>query len=126
MAPTFGCCQTNRSSTAKLWDCDTLRSVASVNDQLRFGDDASVIRMISDDYDAIALAEFFQFGTFHLQVVLASFSNEREIRVVVADQAPSCCNSSMIVSAGDSRRSSISFLYATPSMSTRDPLSDFL
>ena len=44
--------------------------------------------MIGDDHDAVVLAKFFQFGTLHLQVVLAPFSDEREVRIVVANRCP--------------------------------------
>jgi len=58
-------------------------------------------------------------GAIHLEVVLAPLANVGEKRVVIAHIGAWLRKSSIMVRLGDSRRSSTSFLYATPSTSTR-------
>ena len=60
----------------KLWD-----------HQSRFPYNAGVVivRVIGDDQHVVVLAEILQRSAFHLQVVFATFANEREVRVVIAD-----------------------------------------
>src|SRR2546425_5754652 len=43
--------------------------------------------MIRDDCHAIVLADVVQRNTFHLQVVMTSLEQHREVRVVVADKS---------------------------------------
>src|ERR1022692_633888 len=64
-----------------------LGCVAGVDDQLSFADNLAVVvvGVIGDDHDAVVLAQLVQFGPLHLQIVLSSLSNKREVGIVVAD-----------------------------------------
>src|SRR5271169_2588630 len=61
---------------------DPFGRVAGVDHQLSLADDLAVIviGVVGDDHDAIVLTQFFQFGALHLQIVLASLADDREIR----------------------------------------------
>src|ERR1039458_3395193 len=64
-----------------------MRGVAGIDDQLGFGNDAAivVVGVVGHDDDAVVLAEVFQFGALHLQVVFPAFSDEGEVGIVVAN-----------------------------------------
>ena len=66
---------------------NSLGRVAGVDHQLGFGNDLAivVVGVVGNDHDAVVLSQLFDLRTLHLQVVLASFADEREIGVVVAD-----------------------------------------
>src|ERR1022692_749436 len=74
-------------TTHYLGAIDALGGVAGVDDQLGFADDLFivVIGVVGDDHDAVVVAQFVQFRAFHLQIVLASLADEREVGIVVAD-----------------------------------------
>src|SRR5712692_4249565 len=70
-----------------LWALDASSGVARINHELRLPHDALVIvvGVIGHDQDAVVLRKIFQWGTLHLQVVLAPLANGWEVGIVVAD-----------------------------------------
>ena len=81
-------------------------------DELRIFDDAPVVvaGMIGGNEHAVILVEVFQRRALHVQVILAPATYKRKVGIAVADLDAALRSSSMILSEGDSRRSSMSFL----------------
>ena len=76
--------------------------------------------VVRDDHHAIGGGGGFFGGGFAGPAVDA---NDGDVRVAVSQPAPRCFSSSMMSSAGDSRTSSMSRLYATPMIWMREPFS---
>ena len=90
--------------------------VARVDHQLRLFSDAFVIvgGVIGNDHDAIVKRQIVEGSTGHVQVIVVPVPNKGEVRIVIRDVGASLPQELIMVSEGDSRRSSMSFLYAMP------------
>src|ERR1700691_3578856 len=69
---------------------DIARSVASIDHQLRFGDDAGIIvlRVIRDNHNAVEFRNLFKRRAGHVERVFAAMTDGREEGVVVFDKRP--------------------------------------
>src|ERR1700733_2307880 len=76
-----------RSAKHNLGTLDPAGGIARVDHQLGLVHNAAVIviGMVGHDHDAVILAQVFQIHALHLQVIFATFTDERKIGIVIAN-----------------------------------------
>ncbi len=73
---------TRGSAVDDVGGVDAFGGVSGVDDKLRLGHDCGVVvaRVVGDDEDRVVLAEIFERGVGHVEVVVAATANSRECR----------------------------------------------
>src|ERR1035441_1917014 len=71
---------------------DSLGCIARIHHKLRFAYDVFVVvvGVVRHDEDAVVLSEVFEWGTGHVQIVMAAPAYRRKVRVVVENLGALC------------------------------------
>jgi hypothetical protein len=102
---------------------DSLGCVARIYHKLRLAYDCGVVvvGVVGHDQHAVILRQIGQWRRGHIQVVMTTAANRGKVGIVIDH-----LSNSITVNDGDSRRSSMSFLYAIPNIRIFDPFIAFL